>query len=189
MICLIVFVARHPRYCDFSSRAYNRRLSVSNLIGLSPPPGTPRTAHFATEVSLSPPFVIAFRKVLPLVQVLEEQFVQSACVACIFATSVTYLLYRYSVFNERRGVVAPHLYEKNKRFEGVFSEKNEKFFKNQIIFYIPFSYEVFLPFVQQKKYFPKRFFDWNLPIRQYHEWTFLRHDISNNVLVVLVSAN
>jgi len=66
-------------------------------IGISPSPGTPPTAHYATEVSLSPLSVIAHHREQPCSQILDS----SACRLITSATTGMYLLKEYAVVNDR----------------------------------------------------------------------------------------
>ena len=107
-ICLIVFVARHPRYCGFTHGHITDDCQRSNLIGLSPTAGF--SGIRSTEVSLSPTPVMAFPRLLLVSPSPEGLFafgrnaVVRLCGLRSRAESVTYLLYRYSIVKYQWGI-------------------------------------------------------------------------------------
>ena len=100
-ICLVVFVAQHPRHYGFTHGHITDDCQRSNLIGLSPTAGF--SGIRSTEVSLSPTPVMAFPRLLLVSPSPEGLFafgrnaVVRLCGLRSRAESVTYLLYRYSI--------------------------------------------------------------------------------------------
>lgn len=106
-ICLVVFVAQHPRHYGFTHGHITDDCQRSNLIGLSPTAGF--SGIRSTEVSLSPTPVMAFPRLL-LVSPSPEGLIAFGRNAVVRlcglhsrAESVTYLLYRYSIVKGQRG--------------------------------------------------------------------------------------
>ena len=100
-ICLVVFVAQHPRHYGFTHGHITDDCQRSNLIGLSPTAGF--SGIRSTEVSLSPTPVMAFPRLLLVSPSLEGHVtigriaVVRLCGLRSRAESVTYLLYRYEI--------------------------------------------------------------------------------------------
>ena len=112
-ICLVVFVAQHPRHYGFTHGHITDDCQRSNLIGLSPTAGYSgiRVRKYHYPQPLSWPSNDCYS----LVQVLKDVFclttaVVRLCSSRSRAESVTYLLYRYSVVKYQRGFFVPHLY-------------------------------------------------------------------------------
>ena len=107
-ICLVVFVAQHPRHYGFTHGHITDDCQRSNLIGLSPTAGF--SGIRSTEVSLSPTPVMAFSRLLLVSPSPEGLFafgrnaVVRLCGLRSRAESVTYLLYRYSVVKYQQGI-------------------------------------------------------------------------------------
>ena len=111
-ICLVVFVAQHPRHYGFTHGHITDDCQRSNLIGLSPTAGFSgirvRKYHYPQLLSwLS-------NDCYSLVQVLKDTFcpkteVVRLCSSRSRAESVTYLLYRYSVVKYQWRILSSHL--------------------------------------------------------------------------------
>ena len=112
-VCLVVFVAQHPRHYGFTHGHITDDCQRSNLIGLSPTAGF--SGIRSTEVSLSPTPVMAFPRLLLVSPSLEGLFafgrnaVVRLCGLRSRAESVTYLLYRYSVVKYQWRILSSHL--------------------------------------------------------------------------------
>ena len=131
-VCLVVFVAQHPRHYGFTHGHITDDCQRSNLIGLSPTAGFSgiriRKYHYPQPLSwLS-------NDCYSLVQVLKDVFclttaVVRLCSSRSRAESVTYLLYRYSVVKYQRGFFCSSpIPIKSGFWKGVFRKKVEKNF-------------------------------------------------------------
>ena len=125
-ICLVVFVAQHPRHYGFTHGHITDDCQRSNLIGLSPTAGF--SGIRSTEVSLSPTPVMAFPRLLlvspspeghsrSLVWLALSRRVGNVSAISLFSCQISVRIY-----------FVPHLYEKNRGFVGVFFEKKLKIF-------------------------------------------------------------
>ena len=101
-------------------------------IGISPSPGTPPTAQYATEVSLSPLSVIAYHREQSCSQVIDS----SACRLITSATTGMYLLKEYAVVNDLR--------ETEEAFSHLYRGRSKHFFNLSLKIFLDFSQNFFI---------------------------------------------
>ena len=144
-ICLVVFVAQHPRHYGFTHGHITDDCQRSNLIGLSPTAGF--SGIRSTEVSLSPTPVMAFPRLLLVSPSPEGHFCRSLVwLALSRGVGNVSVISLFNCQSSVRIYFVPHLYEKNRGFKGVFFEKKlKKFFRRYIRAFSALFANAFLP--------------------------------------------
>lgn len=126
-VCLVVFVAQHPRHYGFTHGHITDDCQRSNLIGLSPTAGF--SGIRSTEVSLSPTPVMAFPRLLlvspspeghfcrSLVWLVLSRGVGNVSVISLFSCQISARNFLFLTYTHEIGVLYTH-----------FSKKTEKYF-------------------------------------------------------------